>query len=74
MRKLPGFRLTGVLAAGLLLACGDAPTTDTRGYTKAPLEDASLLIRPEPPTAMDSLGNPVLPRDTLIPPPTQTGN
>lgn len=49
-------------------ACGDAATTDNRGYTKAPLEKPGILITPENGSAMDSLGTPVLPRDTLIPP------
>lgn len=55
------------LSAGLVAACGDAPTTDKRGYTKAPLERAGVLIKPEGSSAMDSLGSPILPRDTLIP-------
>ena len=43
-------------------ACGDAETTDTRGYTKAPLEDPDLLISKEPVTPMAALGEPDLPR------------
>lgn len=51
----------------LVVACGDANSPDTRGYTKAPLERADVIITPEGSSAMDSLGNPILPRDTLIP-------
>ena len=57
------FALTGALAA-----CGDAPTNDNRGYTKAPLEKAGVKITPEGSSAMDSLGTPILPQDTLIAP------
>jgi len=61
-------RLAVVLCSGLLVsACGDANSTDTRGYTKAPLERAGVFITPEGSSAMDSLGTPILPRDTLIP-------
>ena len=59
-----GFALCCAL---LITACGDAKTTDTRGYTKAPLERAGVIIKPEGSSAMDSLGTPILPRDTLIP-------
>jgi len=59
-----GFALACAL---MLLACGDAKTTDTRGYTKAPLEQAGVLIKPEGSSAMDSLGAPTMPKDTLIP-------
>jgi len=58
--------LVATLASGLA-ACGDAPTTDNRGYTKAPLERANVIIKPEGSSAMDSLGTPILPKDTLIP-------
>jgi len=61
-------RLAAALCCGLLVsACGDANSTDTRGYTKAPLERAGVVITPEGSSAMDSLGTPILPRDTLIP-------
>lgn len=50
-----------------LAACGDAETPDNRGYTKAPLERAGVIIKPEGSSAMDSLGSPILPQDTLIP-------
>jgi len=35
------------LAAVCLTACGDAPTADDRGYTKAPLETPGIVITPE---------------------------
>ena len=69
IRWLPAFVAAAALAAA---ACGDPNTTDTRGYTKAPLEDPGLRIRGEGSSAMDSLGSPLLPRDTVIPPPTVT--
>lgn len=38
----------GVCAALLAVAgCGDAPTTDDRGFTKAPLENISVFIQAE---------------------------
>lgn len=50
---------------GLLLvaaaACGDPDTNDHRGYTKAPLEEPTVLVRGEPVTAMSELGEPILP-------------
>ena len=64
--------LSLALLVGTSVGCGDAETSDTRGYTKAPLERPGLLIRSEAPSVMDSLGSPVLPRDTLIPPPPAT--
>ncbi|MBI4408164.1 MAG: hypothetical protein HY561_00555 [Gemmatimonadetes bacterium] len=45
----------------LAVACGDVATSDTRGYTKATLEDPGLTIRAERSTAMDALGDPILP-------------
>jgi len=59
--------LLGVASLLALAACGDPSTSDSRGYTKAPLEHAGVLIRGEGSSAMDSLGSPVLPRDTVIP-------
>jgi hypothetical protein len=58
-----------MVGVGLLVVggCGDANTNDNRGYTKAPLEKPAVLIRPEGRSAMDSLGTPILPRDTVIP-------
>lgn len=41
--------LVGALVVGALTACNDRPTTDNqRGYTKAPLEEPGLFIKPEP--------------------------
>ncbi len=60
--------MSGTLCVCLLQACGDGLTTDDRGYTKAPLEQPGLRIRAEGSSAMDSLGSPVVARDTLIPP------
>lgn len=45
----------------LLAGCGDADTSDTRGYTKAPLEHPTVLIRGEQPSAMRDFGAPRLP-------------
>ena len=39
-------------------ACGDPETTDDRGYTKAPLEDPSLLIDGERASEMSEYGSP----------------
>jgi hypothetical protein len=59
----------------ILFGCGDPATNDRRGYTKAPLEKAEMMIQGEGTSAMDSLGTPILPRDTVIPPPpAQKGN
>ena len=69
MLQVRSIRVFGCLLALCgISACGDAATTDNRGYTKAPLEEPRLLIKPEHGSAMDSLGSPVMPRDTLIPP------
>ena len=69
MRRLMGrlCYLSGSAAVVVLAACGDPNTTDARGYTKAPLEHAGVLIKGEGSSAMDSLGTPNLPRDTVIP-------
>lgn len=42
-------------------ACGDADTGDPRGYTKAPLEEPGVIIKPEKATEMDELGDPIRP-------------
>jgi mono/diheme cytochrome c family protein len=52
------------IAGTLLLAaagCGDPKTNDARGYTKAPLEQPTVLVKGEPKSRMDELGNPILP-------------
>jgi len=61
-------RVFGLVTLLVLPACGDQDTYDTRGYTKAPLEHAGVLIKGEGSSAMDSLGSPVVQRDTVIPP------
>ena len=62
-------RLRGGAAGALFIAmavglgaCGDAETTDRRGYTKAPLEDPGVSITAEPTTENDGLGTPILPQ------------
>jgi mono/diheme cytochrome c family protein len=51
----------GVVAFFVLLAiaaCGDPETDDHRGYTKAPLEHPSVVIRGEEPSDMSRYGEP----------------
>lgn len=54
-----GRMIVGLMAAGLLVACGDAETTDNRGYTKAPLEEPGLRINAEQTTQMSELRGPL---------------
>jgi hypothetical protein len=54
-----------VLVLGLS-ACGDEETTDTRGYTKAPLETPAVMVGREARTEMDRLGVPNRPRGEEI--------
>jgi hypothetical protein len=57
-----------MVAGALLLAltaCGDPETEDRRGYTKAPLESAGLLIRGEEPTIMGEMNETIRPRPPL---------
>ena len=61
-------RVFGLAIVLVLPACGDPDTYDARGYTKAPLEKPGVLIMGEGSSAMDSLGSPVVARDTVIPP------
>lgn len=51
--------VVGVIMLG---GCGDEETNDRRGYTKAPLETPSVLIKAERRTEMDRLGIPNRPR------------
>ncbi|HEX6306576.1 MAG TPA: cytochrome c [Longimicrobiales bacterium] len=51
-------RPAAALLVLLLAACGDPETTDTRGYTKAPLEKPTLLIGGEEPGEMSRYGAP----------------
>lgn len=59
-----------LMVAGALLlafaACGDPDTEDRRGYTKAPLEDAGLLIAGEDATVMAAMNRPNRPRPVLV--------
>jgi mono/diheme cytochrome c family protein len=58
--KVHGRARHGVLTllALAFVACGDAATTDRRGYTKAPLESPGPLIRAEQPGEMARYGQP----------------
>jgi len=49
---------TVLIAALALVACGDRSTNDHRGYTKAPLEHPSVLIRSEDPGQVAQYGHP----------------
>jgi mono/diheme cytochrome c family protein len=42
----------------LLAACGDQETTDPRGYTKAPLENPTVMIEGERPGTVAQYGQP----------------
>jgi hypothetical protein len=44
-----------------LAGCGDPPTSDHRGYTKAPLERPGIRISPEQPTTFRQFAHPKLP-------------
>ncbi len=44
-----------------LAACGDPATNDTRGYTKAPLEDPGLVIGSEPDAGLGTARIPLEP-------------
>lgn len=73
MRRVKAASAVTILAAALAVAaCGDAPTDDRRGYTKAPLEDPGLRIRSESTTQMAELAQPQLPQVVDIPPPADT--
>jgi len=58
--------VTAVAAAVLVFGCGDPETSDDRGYTKAPLENPSVLIEGEEPDAMREHGVPNLPRPVVL--------
>lgn len=51
-------RTIGVLIAIVFVACGDPETNDKRGYTKAPLEHPTVVIRGEEPSEMSRYGAP----------------
>lgn len=75
--------IRGVLAVIVIgaAACGDPGTTDDRGYTKAPLENPTVVIRGEEPGVMSRYGTPrrveaspiVLPETAQPAPATDTG-
>lgn len=74
MRRVKAASAAMMLAAALAVAaCGDAPTNDRRGYTKAPLENPGLRIRSESTTPMAELAQPQLPQVVDIPPPDTAG-
>jgi len=73
MRRVKATNVMAILAAALVAAaCGDAPTNDRRGYTKAPLEDPGMTIKSEPTTQMAEFAKPQLPPVVEIPPPADT--
>ena len=49
-------------------ACGDNDTNDNRGYTKAPLEEPTVLIKGEEASPMAALGDPIYPEAPMIEP------
>jgi hypothetical protein len=51
----------GLLAILMISACGDPPTEDHRGYTKAPLERPGLIIRSGEVHPLEEYGRPILP-------------
>lgn len=53
--------MVGALLFGVA-ACGDPETTDTRGYTKAPLETPEVLVRGEEPGPLAGRVQPNRPR------------
>ena len=57
MTKMRSAVLTACVLA--LVACGDPDTNDTRGYTKAPLENPGWTVSAEEPSAMAELGDPI---------------
>lgn len=58
MKRWTWTRALCVAAGAALVGCGDPGTTDDRGYTKAPLEDPSVLIAGEEPGRMARYGEP----------------
>lgn len=65
-------RGTAALLALSAVACGDPNTTDNRGYTKAPLENPTVLIGGEEPGEMAGYGTPNRVIATAIELPEQT--
>ena len=58
---MPGSAWRWLGAFVLLTACGDPPTNDRRGYTKAPLEKAGAFVRGEERSDVARFGRPNLP-------------
>ena len=56
----------GLLAIVMLSACGDPPTNDHRGYTKAPLERPGLIIRSGDVHPLVEYGRPILPEASEV--------
>lgn len=52
------YRSALAFAIVALAACGDPETDDDRGYTKAPLEHPTVVIRGEEPSEMSEYGQP----------------
>jgi hypothetical protein len=46
---------------GLIAGCGDAPTSDPRAYTKAPLEKMGPFMKAEPRSDVAAFARPNLP-------------
>ncbi len=66
-------RKTMMIAVLTVAACGDPDTSDNRGYTKAPLEQPTVLVKGEPESPMDRLGTPLLPEAPVIDVEEETG-
>lgn len=69
---MPRLNWHGVVACTALMglaACGDAPTNDHRGYTKAPLEHIGVFIRPELRSDVHEFAVLNLPESTPLPAP-----
>ena len=58
--------LLAAVALVLSAGCGDPDTNDHRGYTKAPLESPTVLVKGEPASPMDRLADPAYPEAPLI--------
>jgi len=70
MRRVKATNAMTILAAALVVAaCGDAPTNDHRGYTKAPLENPGLRIQSEQKAQVAEFAQPQRPEVVEIPPP-----
>ena len=61
-------RVLMAVAVISVAACGDNDTNDKRGYTKAPLESPTVLVKTEDASPMASLGDPIYPEAPIIEP------